>query len=236
MNKKNNFSREQIEKILSILTKIGFTFYKHDSDSDEPLVKAPNGQIVSMFVAYEFVRSQVAKKASEGYSSNKLNQPSNINVISSESITLEQVVDFVNNLVSNQTENQDQDGNAENGINSNLESSVDKTPDNSLEIIENREKTKIVRFEENRKIINNNNTVLVSTVSSDNKNNKKNSISFPKPYGIGFDPKSFDPTNLKEVKEFVDSNLSQKDNNDSKKWLATAFDKWLDEFLQQNNE
>ncbi|MDQ6986096.1 MAG: hypothetical protein Q9M91_05745 [Candidatus Dojkabacteria bacterium] len=49
-----------------------------------------------------------------------------------------------------------------------------------------------------------------------------------KPYGDGFDPVSFDPSDLRKAMTFIDKN-SKKKNTSSSKWLAILFKKFLDE-------
>jgi hypothetical protein len=58
MNDQNN----DIE-ILKMVEKFGFKFFGYD-ENKATLVVAPNGQIVTLSVAYEFVQSQIAKSQS----------------------------------------------------------------------------------------------------------------------------------------------------------------------------
>lgn len=55
-----------------------------------------------------------------------------------------------------------------------------------------------------------------------------------KPYGDGFDPKSFDSTNIQSTLNFIESNSSSKSTS-SNKWLAEQFKKFVKEF-QVNQE
>jgi len=58
----------QLTKVLSQIEKFGFKFFGYDENND-PLVIAPNGQIIPLKVAYEFVQLQI-KKSSENTSEN----------------------------------------------------------------------------------------------------------------------------------------------------------------------
>lgn len=52
----------QLNTVLGTLEKFGFKFFGYN-ESKEPLVIAPNGQIVSVDVAYKFVQSQMSGSA-----------------------------------------------------------------------------------------------------------------------------------------------------------------------------
>ncbi len=49
-----------------------------------------------------------------------------------------------------------------------------------------------------------------------------------KPYGDGFDPKSFNPTDLKSTLDFISKNASAKKTS-SNRWVAEQFKKFLEE-------
>jgi hypothetical protein len=56
---------EGLEEILKTLEKFGFKFFGYSEDR-EPLVIAPNGQVVSVAIAYNFVKNQIQKSSSAG--------------------------------------------------------------------------------------------------------------------------------------------------------------------------
>ncbi|MCA9387399.1 hypothetical protein KC669_05195, partial [Candidatus Dojkabacteria bacterium] len=55
-----------------------------------------------------------------------------------------------------------------------------------------------------------------------------------KPYGDGFDPKSFNPSDLKSTLNFVEKN-SKMSSKSSNKWLAEQFKKFIAEFNAGTN-
>ncbi|MCA9381327.1 hypothetical protein KC678_03610 [Candidatus Dojkabacteria bacterium] len=56
-----------------------------------------------------------------------------------------------------------------------------------------------------------------------------------KPYGDGFDPKSFNPSDLKSTLNFVEKN-SKMSSKSSNKWLAEQFKKFIAEFNAGSNK
>lgn len=49
-----------------------------------------------------------------------------------------------------------------------------------------------------------------------------------KPYGDGFDPKSFNPQDIKQTLQFIEEN-ARKSNTSSNKWLSIKFRKFVEE-------
>jgi hypothetical protein len=60
----NSQADPEIQKILPTLNKFGFVFFGYD-ENKKPLVKAPNGQVVFLDVAYQFVKEQIEKNEGE---------------------------------------------------------------------------------------------------------------------------------------------------------------------------
>jgi len=215
-------NEEQTKKLLQIVTKAGFKFYGRDENNDI-LVIAPNGQIVSILVAYKFLQDQ--KKQTEnsggfrGFESGFMSTPSNLEF----------------SQIDQNLQSESLDSTVINNSDRNLER--DKVLDTFSEREKNKElsdkKQEYTGITTTNKVINKskgNSAVFVA------KEEKKDSVPrLPaKPYYIGFDPK-FDPTNLREIKKFVDKYLSNKkvNNKDSNIWLAAAFEKWLNEFINK---
>lgn len=80
-----NISNKQLQDLLKALERFGFKFYGYN-ESREPLVLAPNGQITSVLVAYNFVKDQIARRKMQNVST--MGSPEGINFfdIASEKI------------------------------------------------------------------------------------------------------------------------------------------------------
>lgn len=59
----NSTDVNQEQQMLSLIMKFGFIFYGYD-ESASMLVKAPNGQVVGVKLAYEFIQKQIAQQSS----------------------------------------------------------------------------------------------------------------------------------------------------------------------------
>ncbi len=53
----------QLQQVIAQLEKFGFKFFGY-SETSEPLVVAPNGQVIPLKVAYDFIKQQVEKATS----------------------------------------------------------------------------------------------------------------------------------------------------------------------------
>ncbi len=73
-----NISNKQLQDLLKALERFGFKFYGYN-ESREPLVLAPNGQITSVLVAYNFVKDQIAKQKMQNATGSGLGSLESIN-------------------------------------------------------------------------------------------------------------------------------------------------------------
>jgi len=75
----------QINAVLVQLEKFGFKFFGHGENND-PLVIAPNGQIIPLKIAYEFVQQQIKKAADQNAGEKLESMPSIPSVLDSSPI------------------------------------------------------------------------------------------------------------------------------------------------------
>lgn len=178
-----------MQKLLEIVKKAGFSFYGYN-ENGEILVNAPNGQIISVLIAYKFLREQKKRAEESNSSSGNLNQPSIPSFVDAQTFTevpREQITEKIPN-------------------------------ESRSEIIKPTEESSSTDGE-------------FKGITTLQTNDTKKEPVIPKPFSIGFEPQDFDPTNLNQVKKFIDSNTTKGSNDKSNKWLAVAFDKWIKEFL-----
>lgn len=187
----NNISNKQLNELLKALEKFGFRFYGYN-EAREPLVLAPNGQITSAIVAYNFVKSQISKRQAQ--------QSADRNI---EALNITDMPDIAESMSENTIENFQEK--APNKIESNLEKGIE--------------------FKSKEKESSNNAT----TAGKNPKEEKK----VPTPYSFGFAPSAFNPESFDDIVSFINKNVKIKDDSNSTKWLATQFQKWLEEYQKR---
>lgn len=168
----------QYSEILKTLEKFGFKFFGY-AENKEPLVVAPNGQVTSLTVAYNFVKSKLIEPSKTGGVEAMPQMP--VMPESSAETSVEKAAES--------------------------EKSAEKASQNAQP-----------------------SDLTVKRVAP-----KVASVA-PKvelPFGDGFYPKVFDPTDVSKAQSFVSQN-SQKDDKTAEKWLAVLWDKFLKE-LSENN-
>lgn len=169
----------QLQQVITQLEKFGFKFFGY-SETSEPLVVAPNGQVIPLKVAYDFIKQQVDKATSGSIEKFPESMPT---IDSSPKI--------------------------ESKIETAVEKSVEKQSDQPKS--ENKPAT-------------NQSVQTTQTTDPD--------ILMPLPFTDGFQVKSFNPTNLREVEEYIKDN-SKVSNTSSRKWLAIQFEKFVKEYLKK---
>ncbi|MCS7317696.1 MAG: hypothetical protein NZZ41_05240 [Candidatus Dojkabacteria bacterium] len=217
----NNLSREQIQKILSLLYKVGFKLHSIDPNTNEPLLIAPNGQVVTMTVGYLFLRDQVAKR---------------IQKKNSVSISFEGVPNSSNNIES--TANPDNSisfQDVETYINNLTKLPLAETAPNNIESPSvNRELTERSLESEKKE------TVELTKNSDSNKDTTSSRAQIPsankttyKPYGIGFDV-DFNIEKIDQILKFIEIYKKRYkgslQTSYSNTWIAVLFEKWLEEY------
>ncbi|MEO6728416.1 MAG: hypothetical protein ABIM99_00685 [Candidatus Dojkabacteria bacterium] len=175
----------KILEILKAVEKFDFKFFGL-SETKEPLVLAPNGQVVTLEVAYTFVKTKLIEPAQNGAGPEAMpNMP-----------------------VAPETIPQQSDSNIE----KNLE--VEKQPEKTTETLATNPQS----------------DVTVRAIAP------KQAVMEPKidlPFGDGFYPKAFDPTDVNKAQSFIASN-AQKDDKSSEKWLSVLWDKFIKELSESN--
>ncbi len=175
-----NPQNPNIQEILKTLSQFGFNYFGND-ENGAPLVYAPNGQVVPLDVAYNFVKNQIEQTK----------------VSSSSSGSIESVPQMPQST-------------PEKSLESTLEHSLDiKKPESNIESQQNQsqQQTQAVQG-----------TVPAPVIVKPK----------PLPYGDGFKPKNFDPTDIAQTLNFIEQNKKQSDTA-SNKWLAIQFEKFLNE-------
>jgi len=175
----------KVLEILKAVEKFDFKFFGL-SENKEPLVIAPNGQVVSLPIAYNFVKTKLIEPAQSG--------------TGAESMPAMPVVPEV---MSNQPD-----------------SNIEK----SFEVEKQVEKPKETPAE------NTQSDLTVRAIAP------KETVLEPKidlPFGDGFYPRAFDPTDVNKAQKFIASN-AQKDDKSSEKWLSVLWDKFIKELSEGN--
>ena len=184
----NSQTNPQINAVLQQLERFGFKYFGV-GENNEPLVIAPNGQVIPLKVAYEFVQFQIKKSSEEKTGGNAESMPS-------------------------------------------MSQSIDTyTPDISLEKSPEKE-TAIDQSTKNETSVAKSTPSHTQGISTSVKTDIK--IKMPPPFDDGFKITKFDPTDLEQVEDYVNSNKSAS-NTSSTKWLAAQFEKFLKEYKQKNS-
>jgi len=173
----------QVSAVLSQIERFGFKYYGN-GENNEPLVLAPNGQVIPLKVAYDFVQMQIKKAAEQQSGSGNLEQmPSMPPTVDSS------------------------------GIEVNIEKSAEK--ESSIE--KASEKQNNVQTVQSTP---SNTTPVVATPVD---------IKMPMPFDEGFKITKFDPTDLNQVEDYIQTNKNGSTSSTST-WLANQFEKFLQEY------
>ncbi|MEP7103835.1 MAG: hypothetical protein ABI721_03960 [Candidatus Dojkabacteria bacterium] len=174
----------KILEILKTVEKFEFKFFGL-SETKEPLVIAPNGQVVLLNVAYNFVKTKLIdpSKASSGVESMPV---------------------------------------------------MPAMPDSSFKQLDaNLEK----KFEIEKQVEKSKEVSTPAAPSDLAVRNiaPKQAVIEPKidiPFGDGFYPKVFDPTDVNKAQKFIAAN-AQKDDKSSERWLSVLWDKFIKELAEK---
>lgn len=175
-------SNPQVSVVLSQIEQFGFKYFGND-ENNAPLVTAPNGQVIPLKVAYDFVQLQI-KKASDTSSGGNLEQMP----------VMPPSVDS-----------------------SSLEVNIEKSAEKESSIEKASEKQSNINTAQNAQA----STPQVATPVVD--------IKMPMPFDEGFKVTKFDPTDLNQVEDYIQSNKNGSTSNTST-WLANQFEKFLQEY------
>lgn len=173
----------KLQNILEKLKQFGFEFYGN-GESGVPLVKGPNGQVVEVNIAINFVNEQIKKQQeSAGGSIENPQMPENIDT----------------------------------------KISVERSVESKIETSMEQEKSPEQKSERN------DNPGAQAPIIQKKAPQVKLDKSKNKPYGDGFDPQGFNPTDINSTMRFIEKN-SKESNKSSNKWLAEQFKKFVAEF------
>jgi len=190
MNSSQNLT-PQIAAAMLQIEKFGFKFFGYGENND-PLVIAPNGQIIPLKVAYEFVQQQIQRANQQQTNGGSLeSMPVIPQIPDSQPI----------------------------GVN------LEKSPEKEQSIEKTQEKQS-------------NQTQVSTSVqqAGDVETKKDTSTKMPSvPFDEGFKIKTFDPTDVEQAKNFVQSNSSAS-NQSSNKWLSIQFEKFLKEYQLKSSK
>ncbi len=167
----------QLQNLLKFLEKSGFRFFGY-SEANEPLVIAPNGQVISANAAYNYVQAQMNSAGTTGGKG-------------AEAMPQMPSMPQVSNIPDSQI-------NKINEKKVETQKAVERVQQNSAQPVVPAKAP-----------------VVAATPAR---------ISLP--FGDGFTPKSFNPTDENQVKTFTSQN-STKPLTDPKKWLSTLLTKFL---------
>jgi len=172
----------QVNAVLAQIERFGFKYFGN-GENNEPLVLAPNGQVIPLKVAYDFVQMQISKAAQQQAGGGPEQMPS-----------IPQTVDSA-------------------GLEVHIEKSVEK-------------ETSIEKASEKQTVVQTaNNTAQTATpVTVD-----PIEIKMPIPFDEGFKVTKFDPTDLNQVEDYIESNKNGSAASTST-WLANQFEKFLQEY------
>lgn len=174
----------KILEILKTVEKFGFKFFGL-SETKEVLVTAPNGQVVGLNIAYDFVKTKIidASKTSNGPEG----MPS-----------MPVMPESLGNM-------------------------PDTNIERSFEIEKQSEKPKEVVTP------NSQSDLTVRNIAP------KQAVIEPKidiPFGDGFYPRVFDPTDVNKAQKFIAANAN-KDDKSSERWLSILWDKFIKELAEK---
>ena len=175
----------KVLEILKMVEKFDFKFFGL-SENKEPLVVAPNGQVVELGVAYNFVKTKLIEPAQGS--------------AGAEAMPAMPVVPEAIPSVP--------DVNLEKGLE--IEKPIEKKSETPTE--------------------NSQSDLQVRAIAP------KQAVLEPKidlPFGDGFYPRAFDPTDVNKAQKFIAAN-AQKDDKSSAKWLSILWKKFIEELSEQN--
>lgn len=178
----------QYAEVIKSLEKFGFKFFGY-SENKEPLLIAPNGQVVPLNVAYDFVKTKLVDASKSGGSPEG-------------GIEAMPVMPIAPEVFSEQVDQK-------------IESAPEKAP----------EKEKATEPQTQTQ-----SDLQVKRLAP------KIAVTAPEidiPFGDGFFPRAFKPTDVTQAQKFVASN-AQRDDKTTEKWLAVLWDKFLKE-LSENS-
>ncbi len=175
----------KVLEILKAVEKFNFKFFGL-SETKEPLVMAPNGQVVGLGVAYNFVKTKLIEPAQSSSGT--------------EAMPSMPVIPEV------------------------IPSQPDAGLEKAFEIEKQIEKPK------ETPATNPQSDLTVRNIAP------KEKVLEPKidlPFGDGFYPRAFDPTDVNKAQKFIAAN-AQKDDKSSEKWLSVLWDKFIKELSESN--
>lgn len=174
----------QLQNVLNLLDKYGFKFFGHN-EAQEPLVIAPNGQIITVNAAYNYVQSRMNAAATSSAGKGPEGMP--------QMPSMPQMANVPDAQLDKKME---KEGN---------KFETQKAPE--------KVQQNVVQTQAPAKA-----PVVAAAPAKINL-----------PFGDGFTPKTFNPSDADQVNSFVSQN-STKPATDPKKWLSIL----LSKFLQEN--
>lgn len=181
---KPQVSDPRLQQVLMQLQRFNFSFYGYD-ESGKPLVASPNGQVIDINLAINFVNQQIKARQqaqSSGGSPESMPTPEDAITRSSPERSVETKLEAA------------------------LESSMEKKQEEQKQQPSGPQEPQVQQKSPQ---------VQLKAASA-------------KPYGDGFDPKSFDPQDIQQTLQFIEEN-AKKSNTSSNKWLAIKFRKFVEE-------
>lgn len=174
----------QLQNVLNLLDKYGFKFFGYN-EGNEPLVIAPNGQVITVNTAYNYVQSRMNAAATNTAGKGPEGMP--------QMPSMPQMVNV---------------------------------PDSQLDKKMEKEGNKFEAQKAPEKVQQN---VVQPSVPVKAPVVAAAPAKISLPFGDGFTPKTFNPSDADQVNSFVSQN-STKPTTDPKKWLSVL----LSKFLQEN--